>query len=593
MQHHALANRTILLVEDERLVAKHISRVLKGRGAEVLHCCSGEDAVQTVAREAVDLVLMDIELGPGRMDGAEAAEAILQNHDLPLVFISAHTGEDVVQKIDRITSYGYIVKNTGDAVLLTSVKMALRLFDSRRESAGSKGRLQQLETQLQFVFQNIPVLFYTYEDGMGSTFYSPLAEGFLGYSQRDFEKDPMLWHRSIHPDDLPKIDRALFQAADDEVNTFEYRVRDANGNWHWFLDSFRRRKTEDGSYISDGVVIDITERRKTEQKLQESETEKQAILDGISFNLLFVDTDFKIKWANRAAADSVNSSAEQLVNRKCYLFWGEDGKSCPHCPVRKAFASKQTEHAVYTTPGGHTWRIMGEPVFDPEGNLVGAIDMAEEITDRKQIEDELKQTVAQKNDLLQEMNHRIKNNLAMITSLISLKSAGPGSGADLSDLRRQIDAIRIVHERLYQTEDITEIDVREYIGELLSGIFSSFSTRPVTVENSMDAVILPTKTAIPLGLISNEIATNALKHGFPGIEETPVFRVRMKQNRQEGECVLVLNNNGAPIPESMNLQEPGTLGLRLVCTLVDQLQGGIDIKRAPHPEFTIRFPLQD
>lgn len=592
MMEHALANRTILLVEDEQLAAKQVLRALEGRGAELLHCFSGEDALQELARETVDLVLMDIELGPGRMDGAETAEAILQKHDIPLVFISAHTGEEVIKKIDRITSYGYIVKNTGDAVLLASVKMALRLFESRRESTGSKGRLHQLETQLQFVFQNIPVLFYTYEVGAGSTFYSPLSDGFLGYSREEFNRDPMLWHRYIHPDDLPKIDRALFQAAADEVNTVEYRVKDANGNRHWFLDSFRRRKTEDGSYISDGAVIDISERKEAEQKLQEAETEKQAILDGISFNLIFVDTDFNIKWANRAAADSVNRGAEEVINRKCYSFWGEDGQICPHCPVRKAFESKQTEQVVYTTPDGHTWRIMGEPVFDPEGNLAGAVDMAEEITDRKQMEDELKKTVAEKNALLKEINHRVKNNLAMITSLISLKSAELGKEGDLSDLRRQIDAVRIVHERLHQSEDITEIDVREYIGELLFTVFSSFSGRHVEVENGMDAIVLPTRTAIPIGLIINEIATNAMKHGFPSVE-APVFSVSMKRNNQDGEYVLILKNNGAPIPETLDLTEPRTLGLRLIRTLIEQLNGSFDVQRAPHPEFTIRFPVRE
>jgi CheY-like chemotaxis protein len=127
--------KTILLVEDERLVAIAERRTLEQHGYRVVPASTGETAVEIAAGQPeIDLVLMDINLGPG-IDGIEAAEQILGLRDLPLVFLSSHTDPAVVEKTERITSYGYIVKNSGDTVLITSLKMAFRLFESRKLAA--------------------------------------------------------------------------------------------------------------------------------------------------------------------------------------------------------------------------------------------------------------------------------------------------------------------------------------------------------------------------------------------------------------------------------------------------------------------------
>jgi len=122
-----LGEKTILLVEDEILIASMEKRQLEQEGYRVLHVTSGEKAIETVrgAKEAVDIILMDINLGPG-MDGTEAAEEILRTHDLPLVFLSSHTEREVVRKTEEITNYGYIVKNSGITILDASIRMAFK-----------------------------------------------------------------------------------------------------------------------------------------------------------------------------------------------------------------------------------------------------------------------------------------------------------------------------------------------------------------------------------------------------------------------------------------------------------------------------------
>jgi two-component sensor histidine kinase len=186
-----------------------------------------------------------------------------------------------------------------------------------------------------------------------------------------------------------------------------------------------------------------------------------------------------------------------------------------------------------------------------------------------------------------ELNHRVKNNLLMISSLINLKNSFLGPNADLTDLIHQVDAIRIIHEKLYQSENIMMINLKEYLSDLLGTIFS-FSPKRVKVQSIIEIGQIKTKTAIPVGLIVNEAATNAVKHGFPDTD-TPEFSVSIRKS--EDQIILALSNNGSPFPDGIDLENPETLGLRLISALVDQLDGTIDLIRRPNPAYTIRFPV--
>ena len=192
----------------------------------------------------------------------------------------------------------------------------------------------------------------------------------------------------------------------------------------------------------------------------------------------------------------------------------------------------------------------------------------------------------EKDFLMKELNHRVKNSLNMVSSLVELKDSQ--SGTDLSDIRHQIKTISLIHEKLYQTESVTEINLKSYIAGLLSSIVS-FSARRVRIEQDIDEISIPTKQAMSLGLIINEIATNAIKHGFTDTQE-PILSVKIEEDRKDNQYQITLSNTGNPFPEEIGLDNPQTLGLQLVSLLTAQLGGAIELQRAPHPVFTIRFP---
>jgi len=138
------------------------------------------------------------------------------------------------------------------------------------------------------------------------------------------------------------------------------------------------------------IVQDVTAPKQTEIQLQINEAQKNAILNGISANIAFVDKDLKIIWANKTAADSVNKTPDEMIGQTCHHFWGDPSKPCEACPTLKAFVSKKPEQTLMTTPDGKIWEEKGEPIFDVNGNLIGVVEIATDVTDRKHSEDELR-----------------------------------------------------------------------------------------------------------------------------------------------------------------------------------------------------------
>src|SRR6056297_912053 len=229
-----------------------------------------------------------------------------------------------------------------------------------------------------------------------------------------------------------------------------------------------------------------------------------------------------------------------------------------------------------------------QPVYQ-NGEIFGVEGFLLDITDRKKAEQE-------KTFLMNELNHRVKNNLLMVNSLVRLKESALEGRADLSDIRHQIDAIRIVHEKLYKTSDITHINMNDYIQDLLSTIFLSFASETVTLDSQVENLYLNAKDAVALGLIINEIATNAIKYGFGtgnSAGKKAEFNVRMMKDFDTNEYVLSLSNSGKPFPEDISIENSETLGLRLMSILARQLDGTVELQKTPQPLYTIRFPIPE
>ena len=336
------------------------------------------------------------------------------------------------------------------------------------------------------------------------------------------------------------------------------------------------------------VSRDITEHKRGEQALRESEKQTREILDSVNDGIAVLDTDFRVVRTNRKLRDDVGIEDERdVLGKECHsTFYGRE-VPCEWCPSQQVLATGKEHSTVVPFPSDEDPRIwfhlLASPVRNEAGRITHIVESARDITSRVKTEQE-------KDRLMKELNHRVKNNLMLISSLIRLKDDALGSAVDLSDIDRQISAIRVIHEKLYANEQVTTIEMSDYIDEIVTAVFS-FYAGEVDVRLDVDDITLDTREAVPVGLIVNEIATNAVKHGFTaGAGARFTLRFAADIGQEPGpRYTLTLSNTGHPFPPDVDIHTADSLGLKLVCALVEQLGGSIDLQREPETSFVIRF----
>lgn len=223
--------------------------------------------------------------------------------------------------------------------------------------------------------------------------------------------------------------------------------------------------------------------------------------------------------------------------------------------------------------------------------------------ERKQVEERLNASLQEKEVLLKEIHHRVKNNMQVISSLLNFQSGRIKNEEILEMFKESQDRIRsmsLIHERLYQSQDLVRIDFSHYVQNLINHLFQSYRINPETVELITDVrdVSLDINKAIPCGLIINELVSNSLKYAFPqpnGGEKKKAKKgeINISLASEDAKIVLLYKDNGVGLPEDLNIETAESFGLQLVTALVAQLNGEVEIKRKPGVTFKIIFHQSD
>ncbi len=339
-------SKKILLVEDEALIAMNEAAILTETGYKVITAYNAQKAVDAVRKEEIDLVLMDIDLGRGRMDGTEAAQIILEEKDVPIVFLSSHTEPEVVEKTEGITSYGYIVKNSGETVLLASIKMAFRLYDAHMELKRQKEHLntalvkyEQTSEELaeksveldRYFTSSLDMLCIADTEGEFIRL-NPEWEKVLGYSVSELEGRPFI--DFVHENDREATLQAVAQLdAQEEVTSFENRFRCKDGSYRWI----EWRSTPIGTKIY-AAARDITERKQTEEDLLEREALYRNLMENSIDGVELLDEYGRFLNVNERECEMTGYSRAELLRMSIadidpnypadgfYRFWNEKPK---------------------------------------------------------------------------------------------------------------------------------------------------------------------------------------------------------------------------------------------------------------------------
>ena len=219
-----------------------------------------------------------------------------------------------------------------------------------------------------------------------------------------------------------------------------------------------------------------------------------------------------------------------------------------------------------------------------------------DITERKQAEKEIKASLKEKEVLLQEVHHRVKNNMQVISSLLRLQSdtIKDQQYADMfNESQERIRSMALIHEKLYQSEDFANIDFDGYLRTLVNSLIISYSASPdkISMKIKTDDLSLELDYAIPCGLIINELVSNCLKYAFPDEREGEIQIVLQEIN--ENEMELTVSDNGTGLPEEVDFGTTESLGLNLVKVLTEhQLGGRIELNRSEGTSFSIKFTVR-
>jgi PAS domain S-box-containing protein len=345
------------------------------------------------------------------------------------------------------------------------------------------------------------------------------------------------------------------------------------------------------------VAHDITERKKAEQALIESEVKYRGIFNESVAAIYVFDTEKNFLDSNQSGLDLLGYSREELLNMSIP---DVDANPTVVLPAHKQLLGGERiinyEHQLKRKDGKIVTVINNSrPLIDAQGNLVGMQSTLIDITERKHAEEQLKASLEEKEILLREIHHRVKNNLAVISSLLSMQTnivTNQDVHSALQESQSRVQAMALIHETLYQSESLASVDLERYVKELIGNIanaFDSISNR-INFKIEVRDVKLEINQAIPCGLIINELVTNALKHAFAD-GQNGVVRITAGYTK-EREVELMVSDNGTGFSEELDWKKSKSLGLRLISLMVDQLHGIMNIRNNHGAEIAIKWPVQ-
>lgn len=355
-----------------------------------------------------------------------------------------------------------------------------------------------------------------------------------------------------------------------------------------------------GKEVMLSMIFDYTEQRMIEKALHKSEEKLKSIFRAAPIGIGLVSDRVFVEVNDEVCSLTGYSREELIGNNARFLYPSEEeynfvGQQRPRHLTDKGIINVETKWL--RKDGSIIDILLSSTPIDVAGIVFGITFTAVDITERKKTEEQIKKNLAEKEILLKEIHHRVKNNLQIISSLLFLQSQTIKEKeyeAVFRDSQSRVRSIALVHEKLYQTDDLANIDFAEYVKNLTEFIRKSYRLYKgeIEIRFELESIFVPINMAVPLGLIMNELLTNSFKYAFPdgGGSDTKNKYIMIKFSSIGNEkLTLSVSDNGVGLPDDFNPEESKSLGLKLVNTLVRQINGSLSINKKDDTTFTIGF----
>ncbi len=368
--------------------------------------------------------------------------------------------------------------------------------------------------------------------------------------------------------------------------------------YHQHLEEMVEKRTSELKNANIQLKKEINERMEAEKVLQEQRNQLKTIFAVTPDLLVLLDRDFVYQAVNPAFCQFMGKQEEELIGKTDFEVFPRDKAEIyrqSDIEVMESGKLHILERQAFSADGKEKWlQVAKAPILDPTGKSTGILVSVRDITELKKMEEQIKASLREKEVLLREIHHRVKNNLQTIVSLLSLQS---GYSKDKQVLevfknsQERVRAMALIHEKLYESRDLSQIDFQEYIHSLVAHLFESYSLRSDLVQLKMqiEDVTLDIDTAIPLGLLISELVSNSVKHAFPHHRKGEL-RINLSESEdEEYDYTLIIEDNGVGFSGGPDFQDSKTLGMVLISSLVKKLKGIMALDRKNGTRFTIKF----
>ena len=477
------------------------------------------------------------------------------------------------------------------------------------ELAKSQKALAENEEKYRSLVDNISVAVYrnNVESPSRWLWVNPAFCKILGYESPDEALSHPVSDIYYTPEDRLPFLSALNTVG--FVKNFEIILKKKNGAPIWVSLSAQVKKNPDGTIAwVDGIGEDITERKRAEMAIRESEEKVRSILESAAEAIYGIDKDGNCTFYNPSCARLTGfTKPDELLGKNIHTLIHHshpDGSPLPTEQCRVAMALQEgkgihLDDEVFWRADGTSFpvEVWSYPQVK-DGVVTGMVVTFFDITERKKMEAAIKTNLGEKEMLLKEIHHRVKNNMQVISSLLQLQSQSlkdEGTKMLFRESMGRIKSIALVHEQLYRSDNLSQIEYGGYLRKMFGPLFESYKAdaRRIAMVIEADNVMVTIEKAVPCSLIVNEMMSNSLKYAFPGDKKGEI-RINFALDESKENYILDYSDNGIGLPEGFVPGKTGSLGTTLINGLTKQLKGTLMmIPGGPGVHYVIKFPSQE
>ncbi|MCF7858324.1 MAG: PAS domain S-box protein [Candidatus Cloacimonetes bacterium] len=586
----------ILMLEDNQLDAEMIKAELKDQKFDCV-CkvvASKRDFIKSITEFKPDLILSDYNLP--QFTGFEALEIAKETIPLtPFIIVTGALSEETAADSIIKGVWDYVVKDRL-VRLGSAINHSLRLQKEKLLIVKAEKALKENAQKLNLIIDQSPIGVST--TNMEGKFLSANKAfcKMLGYSEKEITQKK--FHDITHPDDIDKNINYNKDLISQKIPSFDMLKRFIKKNGEVIYVSLRSQLVvdEDGKPLFEiGITEDITNRLKARTDLIRSEKRLNVIFRNALDVILVVDEKSgEILDANKALFNVLAYKKASILGQNLILLFPNDSNEEKNLTLKKLTTKNDVIelHDIKRKDGSLCPMDISTTKI-PWGEKKALLVNLRDVTKRRKAEIKIQQNLKEKEIMLMEIHHRVKNNLQIISSMLKMQSAYIKDKDSLhyfKDSQSRVKTMSLIHESLYQSEDLTHVNLDEYISKLIRQLQISFGSKKkdIKITTKIANIHWNINKTIPLGLLINEIVTNAYKFAF---EDKTCGEIKILLNCQDDCCVLNITDNGISMPEEIDIKDSSSLGLNLIQALVSQLHGTMEFSRNKGTSYRIEFKL--